>query len=424
VASRVQESRALGEETGGVNARAAWLAWSVCGLTLVLIACSAVLYVLNRFGIQELPYFLVAEATAALVGGLISSRRPRNPVGWIVAGHAFCFSFGEFSRQYAIYGLQTDPGSLPLALAMASPAYWIWFPGIILMFSFLPLYFPDGRLVSPRWRPVLWLAVLAGLLQTGTALVRPTDAETPGIPNPLGIEGLRDLTMFDRILDVAGSAPWLIAGVLSAASLVVRFRRSRGEERQQIKWVVYAVVLLVSYSLMDQFLLEDLMPFVADIVLFLVTFEGLWIAIAVAILRYRLYDIDVVINRTLVYGTLTASLALVYLGSVVVLQGLFRTLTGQGSQLAVVASTLAIAALFNPLRRQVQAFVDRRFYRRKYDAARTLDYFGAWLREETDLHTLDDELVSVVQKTLQPAHVSLWLRPAGDRREGSGEPRG
>ena len=380
----------MGGETGGVNPRAAWLAWSVCGLTL----------------------------------GLISSRRPRNPVGWIVAGHAFCFSFGEFSRQYAIYGLQTDPGSLPLALAMASPAYWIWFPGIILMFSFLPLYFPNGRLVSPRWRLAVWLAVIAGVLQTGTALVRPTDSETPGIPNPLGMEALRNLVMFDRILDVAGSAPWLIAGVLSAASLVVRFRRSRGEERQQIKWVVYAVVLVVCYTFVDQILLEDLIPFVADTILFLVAFEGLWIAIAVAILRYRLYDIDLLINRTLVYATLSVVLALVYLGGVVSLQRVFVVLTGQGSQLAIVASTLAIAALFNPLRRRVQGFVDRRFYRRKYDAARTLDDFGARLQEETDLRALDDELVAVVRETLQPARVSLWLRPPGGWGEGSGEPRG
>jgi hypothetical protein len=399
---------------------AARFAWSVCALTLALIGSAAVLFVLNSFGIGELPYFLVAEATAALVGGMISSRRPRNPVGWFVAGHAFCFSFGEFSRQYAIYGLQTAPGSLPLALAMASPTYWIWFPGIILMFSFLPLYFPDGRLVSERWRPVLWLAVFTGLLQTAIALVRPTDAETPGIPNPLG---MGDLERFARLYEVVGGAPWLAVGVLSAASLVVRFRRSRGEERQQIKWVVYAVVLLVGFSLIDQFLLEDRVPYIADIILFLVTFEGLWIAIAVAILRYRLYDIDVLINRTLVYGTLTVVLALVYLGSVVTLQRVFVAITGQGSQLAIVASTLAIAALFNPLRRRIQAFIDRRFYRRKYDATRTLDAFGARLREKTDLRALDDELVAVVRETLQPAHVSLWLRPADGGRERSGGPR-
>jgi hypothetical protein len=389
---------------------------------MVLIALALVLFALNHIPVRNLPYFLVAEATAALVGGLIASRRPRNPVGWIVAGHAFCFSFGEFSRQYAIYGLQTDPGSLPFALAMASPSYWIWLPGIILMFAFLPLYFPDGHLVSPRWRIVLWFAVVVGLFETGFALVRPGDEETPGIPNPLGVEGLGPLS---GVFDFAGSAPWLAVGVLSATSLVVRFRRSRGEERQQIKWVVYAVVLLVFSSLIDQFLLEDRLALVADFIFFMIFFEGLWVAVAVAILRYRLYDVDVVINRTLVYATLTAMLVLVYLGGIVLLQALFRAVTGQESQLAVVASTLVIAALFGPLRRRVQAFIDRRFYRRKYDAAKTLAQFSSKLRDETDLDSLNDELVAIVRETVQPAHASLWLRsaPVPDG-EGRGEERG
>jgi hypothetical protein len=386
------------------------VAWSVCGLTLALIACTIALFVLNRFGIRELPYFLVAEATAALVGSLIASRRPRNPVGWIVSGHAFCFSLGEFSRQYAIYGLQTDPDSLPFALAMASPSYWIWLPGIILMFAFLPLYFPDGRLLSPRWRVVFWITVLVGLFETVLALVRPGDNETPGIPNPLGVEGLNDLALFRDFFDAAGSAPWLAVGILSATSLVVRFGRSRGEERQQIKWVVYAVVLLIAYTLLDQILLENRVAFVADVILFIVFFEGLWVAIGVAILRYRLYDVDVIINRTLVYASLTAMLVLVYLGGIVLLQTLFRALTGQESQLAIVASTLVIAALFGPLRRRVQAFIDRRFYRGKYDAAKTLEAFSARLRDGTDLGTLDEELVGVVRETMQPTHASLWLR--------------
>jgi hypothetical protein len=169
---------------------AAWFAWSVCGLTLALLVSAAVLFALNHKPVRDLPYYLVAEATAALVGGLITSRRPRNPVGWIVAGHAVCFSLGEFTRQYAIYGLQTEPGSLPFTVAMASPPYWIWFPGIILMFSLLPLYFPNGRLLSPRWRPVAWLAIVVAVIGTGFAAVRPGSDETEGIPNPLGIESL------------------------------------------------------------------------------------------------------------------------------------------------------------------------------------------------------------------------------------------
>jgi hypothetical protein len=395
-------------------------AWSVCGLTLVMITCTLALFVLNRYGIRDVPYFLVAEATAALVGGLISSRQPRNPVGWFILGHALCFSLGEFSRQYAIYGLRTDPGSLPFAVAMSSPPYWIWLPGIILMFSFVPLYFPDGRLLSPRWRAVAWLAVIVAVIETGFAAIRPGSDE--GIPNPLGIESLEGSPAFDLVFEAIAAPLWLAVGALSVASLVVRYRRSHGKERQQIKWVAYAAVFLVTYTLADQVLLQDDISFIADVVLFLIVFEGLWVAVAVAILRYRLYDVDVVINRTLVYGSLTVSLALVYLGSVVVLQAIFRALTGQESQLAVVASTLAIAALFNPLRRRIQQFIDRRFYRGRYDAAKTLDNFSARLRDETDLGTLSEDLLGVVRQTMQPAGASLWLRPApkgvdpGERR--------
>jgi hypothetical protein len=307
---------------------------------------------------------------------------------------------------------------------MASPPYWIWFPGLILMFSFLRLYFTNGHLVSRCWRLVAWLTVCLTVILTIVSMFRPGSGETRGIFNPLGIE-VGNLLLQPGVLEVALPASWLVLGAASAASLVVCFVRSRGEERQQLKWFAYAVVMLISYSFAEQLFLLTLTPALAvTLVLGLVVLEGLWVAIAVAILRYRLYDIDVVINRTLVYGSLTAALALVYLGSVVALQGLFRALTGQGSQLAVVASTLAVAALFNPLRRRIQAFIDRRFYRRKYDAAKTLESFSARLREETGLGTLSEDLVGVVRETVQPAHVSLWLRPAPERGDEPGEPRG
>ncbi|MDP8973960.1 MAG: hypothetical protein M3N45_12525 [Actinomycetota bacterium] len=195
--------------------------------------CALVLAVLNGYGLLNVS-FLFAVASAALVGSLIASRRPRNPIGWFILGHALCFTLGEFSRQYAIYGVLTEPGSLPAARVMASPPYWIWLPGIILAFSLLPLYFPNGRLLSPRWCPVFWLATFAAVIPSGLAAIRASDDETPGIPNPLGIEGLQPL------VDTLGAVQvvWLGLGVASAASLVVRFRRSRGEERQQIKWVV------------------------------------------------------------------------------------------------------------------------------------------------------------------------------------------
>jgi hypothetical protein len=168
-----------------VSTRAAGLAWTLCALALALIACAGVLGILNRYDIWDLT-FLFASVSAALVGGLIASRRPTNPIGWFILGHALCFSLGEFSRQYAIYGVLTEPGSLPLARAMASPPYWIWLPGIILGFALLPLYFPNGRLLSRRWRPVVWLAILAAVVPSVLAAIRPSDDETPGIPNLWG----------------------------------------------------------------------------------------------------------------------------------------------------------------------------------------------------------------------------------------------
>jgi hypothetical protein len=197
--------------------------------------------------------------------------------------------------------------------------------------------------------------------------------------------------------------------VAPIAALFLRFWRSTGEERQQIKWVIYAVaVLTVAITVVSIWPALD--GSLIGTVLFLAGFLAIPTAVGIAILRYRLYDIDLIINRTLVYGSLTAMLVALYFGGIVALQRFFVALTGQQSTLAVVASTLLIAALFNPLRRRIQSFIDRRFYRRKYDAEKTLEAFSAKLREETDLDALNDDLVGVVRETMQPAHVSLWLR--------------
>ncbi len=391
----------------------ALLAWSACGLILLMIASFAALSVPNGYPLGSLSFVLVPEVVAAPVGGLVASRRPRNPVGWIVLGHAFFFALGEFSRQYAIYGLLTEPGSLPLARALASPPYWVWFPGLMLVLSFLPLYFPDGRLASPRWRPVAWLAVLATALLTATAVVRPGTGETRGVPNPLGVEALGASESLFVVVDVVVPATWLALAGASVASLAVRYRRSRGEERQQVKWFAFAMVLVVVLTLANQVLFRAL-GIAGSAFLGVFVFTIPWVAIAFSVMRYRLYDIDLVINRTLVYGSLTAALVLSYSAGVVLLQALFRTLTGRESQLAVVASTLAIAALFRPLRGAAQALIDRRFYRRRYDATKTLDAFSEGLREETDLDELVEDLAGVVRETLQPAHVSLWLRQETD----------
>ena len=233
----------------------------------------------------------------------------------------------------------------------------------------------------------------------------------PGLANPLGIGG--EIGGILTTIESTGNGILPIVVLASIAAMIVRFRRSRRRERLQLKWVAYTAALTAT-SFLVSFMLPAQVPQVIQDAVFLsgvAAFAAIPIAAGVAILRYRLYDIDLLINRTLVYGALTVLLAAVYVGCVVLLQGVLRTLTGQESQVAVVASTLAIAALFGPLRRRVQGFIDRRFYRRKYDARKTLDAFSAKLRDETDLEALNNELVGVVRETMQPAHVSLWLRP-------------
>ena len=376
-----------------------------------MIACAVVLAVPNHYALWRVD-FLVPVASAALLGALVASRQPRNPVGWFVLGHAFCFSLGEFGRQYAIFGVFTEAGSLPFARAMIWPTYWIWYPGLILMISLLPLYFPNGRLVSRGWRWVTRFVVVFGACATGLAMVRSDDIEAKGLPNPLGLESLSDVARtLPRLLDILMSAGWLLLGSVAVASLIVRFRRSRVEERKQLEWFLYAVVLVLLVNTIGQLFSTELLPSVVREVLFVLTLEGLWVVIGIAILRYRLFGIDLLINRTLVYGTLTASLVALYFAAIVVMQMLFDLLSGQQSTLAVVASTLLIAALFNPLRRRIQLFMDRRFYRKKYDARQTLEAFSARLRDETNLDALSSDLVRMVGDTLQPAHVSLWLRP-------------
>jgi len=229
------------------------------------------------------------------------------------------------------------------------------------------------------------------------------------IRNPLGIEGLGGiLAPLTRVWEVLGLALVFVA----AGSLFLRLRRAREEERQQVKWLVYAAAVLVLAGFLN-LSIESIGTGWVGLVLIMVGFLAIPAAIGVAVLRYRLYDIDIVINRTLVYGSLTAALALVYFGGVAATQAIFRALTGleEQRQLAIVVSTLVIAALFNPLRRRIQTFIDRRFYRRKYDARKTLEAFSSKLRDETDLEALNDDLVRVVQETMQPAHVSLWLHP-------------
>jgi hypothetical protein len=343
----------------------------------------------------------------AVVGALLVAKRPENPIGWIMSA-ATLIAVVVALETYAAYVMTTSGQPDALAVIGAWANSWYWFALIALVFIYLPLLFPDGRLPSRRWLP---FAVLPGIGVAGIIVLGGLTETLRGqnvdyrIENPIGIEGLahvEDLPAFD----VLGLGLLGIGTVGAVASVVVRFHRSRGTERQQLKWFLYAAAPI------PYFPLSDYGPLILDALAFAWVLLGLPAAIGIAILRYRLYDIDLIINRTLVYGALTITLASIYLGGVVVLQSLFRAVTGQESELAVVASTLVIAALFNPLRRRVQAFIDRRFYRKKYDATKTLAAFSAKLREETDLDALSDELILVVRETVQPKHVSLWLRPA------------
>jgi hypothetical protein len=288
-----------------------------------------------------------------------------------------------------------------------------------LIGTYLILLFPNGRLPSRKWRPLAWLsgAVIVSM-SVGSVLTPGPLEDLGGVRNPFGLE------QYPWVGDVTQSIILLLPLCIlaSVASLVLRFLRSGGEEREQIKWLAFAASILglgFSSFVILGIILPDVIggvdPLWENLLEDAVTlsFAGVPTAVGVAILRYRLYDIDVLINRTLVYGVLTGILAALYFGGVTFLQGLFRILTGQAEQpqLAIVVSTLVIAALFNPLRQRIQGFIDRRFYRRKYDARKTLEEFSATLKDETDLDRLGDDLVGVVRETMQPAHASLWLRP-------------
>jgi hypothetical protein len=339
-------------------------------------------------------------------GTLIASRRPANPIGWLFSVGSLLLVCTLFAHEY---GRRADlgSGSLPGAEVFMWLQSWLWAPplGAIAIFAFL--LFPDGRLPAGRWRPLaLFAAGSLALLVPIFALQPGPLQDFPDHQNPFGLEVLAGVL---HAAQFVAFALFVIAIAASAASLPVRLRRARGEERQQLKWFAYAAIMAgIVIAVVGPF--WETYP--ALRVLVGAAFAALALAIGSAILRYRLYDIDVVINRTLVYGSVTAVLAGAYLGLVLVFQLVFRPLTEENS-LAVAVSTLAVAALFRPARNRVQALVDRRFYRRRYDAQRTLESFASRLREEVDLDALRAELTGVVAETMQPSHVSLWVRSWG-----------
>jgi hypothetical protein len=405
---------------------ASWLVWSLCAAALSLLALALLLILLGwstplpRGWVSWQTQAIVAAALlgAPILGGLVASRRPENPYGWLWLGLSLGLAILSFGQVYATYSVVVEPGSLP---APRTVGHVVGGEGWIVAFTMLPLLlllFPTGRLPSRRWRFVAWAVAVSGA--TGLLLYPFIPGEDIVVPvaNPLGVGGPVGEAL--SVLATLVYVTIVIAAVPSALSLVFRYRRAGGVERQQIKWFAYAAVVFVATSVSRLMIYEP--PGAWNALAEVVPVVGLYVAVGIAILRYRLYDIDLIINRTLVYGSLTAMLAAVYFGGVATTQTFFRALIGQEEQpqLAIVVSTLVIAALFNPLRRRVQALVDRRFYRRKYDAAKTLEAFSAKLRDETDLDALSEDLVGMVRETMQPAYVSVWLRP--DRASKSEQP--
>ena len=383
---------------------AARLAWSLCTGCVVGGGGVVVLQLLN--GTSDLRWApLPALLAFAVVGALVGVRQPRNSVGWLLLAVAVCMTVRLVGESYARYALITAPGSLPGGLYGAW-VLWSWFGVVAILAIFLPLYFPTGRLLSPRWRLVLWLgiaflssAVVSNALQPGPAewLVGYPRARNPVVYLPAAKPLL-------AVIGVAGLC--LLPGVGGAiAALVVRFRRSRGIERQQLKWFTYAAALAPL-----PFLVYEVVPGAFGLLL-AVTLPLVPISVGIAILRYRLYEIDRIINRTLVYGLLTVVLGLCYAAGSL----LFVLVAGAGTappSWLVAAATLAAAAVFRPARRRIQAGVDRRFNRRRYNAAKTIQAFSGRLREQIDLDTLSTELLAVVDQTMEPTQVSLWFRPS------------
>ena len=408
-----------------------WLAWSLAALSAGMFLVSVVLYIVTlpvqhpvswgTGGASALLYSIMPFLPFSVVGALIASRRPKNPIGWISLAVGIMWMFNMVTGSYMLYGLRmASPGSVPYPAAVGSLAEWLGPTAVLLFGTYLILLFPNGTLPSRRWRPLAWLCgvVIASNIAVTTLSPGPL-SDLRNVSNPFALEGHPWMANANGAIGLL----FPLCMLASASSLILRYLRSGEEVREQIKWLAFAasVVALGVFGAVVQgtlFASDDagsadplLGKLLQDALTF--SFAGVPVAIGFAVLKYRLYGIDVVINRALVYGSLTLLLLLVYFGGVTATQALFQTLTGQQTlpQLAVVVSTLVIAALFNPLRRRIQSFIDRRFYRRKYDATKTLEAFSATLRDETDLRTLNGELTRVVRETMQPEHVSLWLRP-------------
>jgi hypothetical protein len=392
-----------------------WLAWLLWGLVLVLLAAGLALWLVNNaVRPQEPPVLRLVVPGFATVGAVIMTRHRGHVIGWLFLGLSALIALGSFCSDYAIRGYLT--GGLPGDELMA----WLnnWLAGLLLLpFGLLLLLFPTGRLPSPWWRLVAWALVGSAAYQVAKLMFEPvlvlqvSRSEGIEIANPVLAIDFVSTVILPYAVAVLGG--WAALATAALAPLV-RYRRAGQVERQQLKWLVYVLILGVAVGLAAA-ALNRVMPDLANGLALLIVVEvalGVPLAVGAAILRYRLYDIDRLINRTLVYGLLTALLAGIYAGMVLVLSQLFGDVGRDPPSWAVAGATLAVAALFQPARRRIQAVVDRRFNRRKYDAAKTVKAFSTRLRDELDLDTLSAELLVVVDRTMQPTRASLWLRPS------------
>ena len=358
-----------------IAARLAWgllmVSLSLSALGVLFLALSASTPIPPRFGFRGAD--MIFALTFSTVGAVVAARRPQNPIGWLFCAGGLVSAIVGFA-EYSVYAVLTRSGSLPLGSEVAWVADWIWWL-LLSAVAYVFLLFPDGRLLSPRWRPVAWLAGIGpATMAVGIALQPGPLEEFPVVRNPFGLEELKDgglLADAFHLLGLLGVLGVLLSLVGAGASLVLRFRRARGDQRQQLKWIAYAAALAATTEAtsIGMFLLVGQVPMSIE-VLVIVALAGIPVAAGIAILKYRLYDIDRLINRTLVYGLLTALLAGVYAGGVLVLGQLFGGMGADPPSWVVAGATLAAAALFQPARRRIQAAVDRRFNRRKFDAAR------------------------------------------------------
>jgi hypothetical protein len=396
------------------------LRWTIIIVSVAFALAAVALSWLNRDTVN--PENLTLGSTAItigapigalvilVVGQLVASRHPRHLVAWSFLLFGLTAEATLLLQAYGLYGNLTAPGGIPAADTVLWVATWSWpIAEVPLVLSLL--LFPDGRPIERRWWWVAWAALVGSALQMAADALRVPDLlRVAGLERPLPplpVDALDAMAL-------VGSIVW--AGVMfaAAASVVMRLRRAKGDERQQLKWVAYAGLLATAVFILAGWSYGT--PQVGQLFAGLSVIGVLLVPVsaAIAILRYRLYDIDILINRTLVYGTTTAVIAVAFFAGIVVLQSLLRPITA-GSEIAVAVSTLGSVAVVQPLRRRMQDAVDRRFYRSRYDAARILDAFGARLRDEVDLDAVRSDLIDAVQHTVQPAHASIWLRGVAQR---------